>query len=238
MSRWGWFMCLQPASMVTDKTQPLLLPKLWGRTRFRAKPLAWAAWRMEEAVPEPLPKFLLNLNANSSRSQFSAQCQITHQPDGTFWSSSTFIQASRDAAKVFAGKCLFLFSSVSADLHWCKFRAEQYMLSMIWAPFLLVTESQNSDMRPPPACRNLCPVPTTYSASALHALAYQASLRDLKHCILSPSIPCNAVVGGNNKDFLCLFLQNILERDFLVLLWLYFLRPVEESTVEVETCTT
>lgn len=224
MSCWGWFMCLQPASVITDKTQPLLLLELWGRTHFRAKPLPWAGgWRRQ--CLSTVPKFLLNLNANSRRSQSSVQCQITQQPDGTFWSSSTFIRASRDAVKVFAGKCLFLFSSVPADLHWCKLRAEWYMLSMIWSPFLLVTESQNSDLKLPPACRNLCSVPsTTYSASALHTLAISGILRDLKHCILSPSILCNAVVSGNNKDFLSLFLQNILEGDFLVLLWLFFKR--------------
>lgn len=109
----GQAVCLQQAAVVNDKLQLLMTLDISGRIHFRAKPLPWLAWdhlprgaegvssaqrslhqaqlqcvmqrgRREKVVPETLPKFPLNLNADSSWSQGFAQCQIAWQPDGTF----------------------------------------------------------------------------------------------------------------------------------------------------------
>lgn len=161
----GQAVCLQQAAVVNDKLQLLMTLCIRGRIHFRAKPLPWLAWdhlsggaggvsspqrslhqaqlqcvmqrgRKEKVVPETLPRFPLNLNADSSWSQGSAQCQIACQPDGTFWSSSTFIQAFRDAVRVFTGKCLFLLSSVISQPCLQVYTGVSWEQSMLWAPGL------------------------------------------------------------------------------------------------------
>ena len=82
------------------------------------------------------------------------------------------------------------FTNLPADSHWCKLRVEHALSSRALAsPFLLARSSLSIDIRLPPICRNLCPFSsTTYVSSGLPVLSHQTSIRELKHCLISPLV--------------------------------------------------
>lgn len=148
--------------MVNDKLQPLPTYRIRNRICFRAKPPARRSWRSYPCSGVPTPGSAViccakcrweegegdawefaqvssEFKCNSNWSQGSAQCQLACCADGTFWSSSTFIQASRDAVwrRISLPSFFSGFTALPADSHWCKLGVEHALSSRVPAsPFL------------------------------------------------------------------------------------------------------
>lgn len=149
--------CVQQAAVVNGKLQPLPTYKIRNRICFRAKPPARRSWRSYPCSGVPTPGSAViccatcgweegegdawefaqvssKFKCNSNWSQGSAQCQLACCADGTFWSSSTFIQASRDAVNMFGGEYLFLLSSVVSQPCLQIHTGVSWEQNMLWAP--------------------------------------------------------------------------------------------------------